>query len=191
MTYYLKNTKHTGNLQIVKKDPDNNAIKLQGVTFKIKNTSGQYIIAVNEANIVQKQVTGRIYLGNMQYTNNINQATEFKTDTNGLIEIINIIEGTYYVTETSVGNHETYELDDNYITWQAQTSGKTRNATVTVTRQKLQDTTRANMTTLKANILNIYNRRKYIKLSRKSMARHWAKWKRRKRQKWFIWRPIR
>ena len=167
INYSMPNIKHTGNLQIAKKDPDNNSIKLQGVTFKIKNASGQYIIAVNEGNVVQRQVTGRVYLGNMQYTTNINQATEFKTDANGLVEIINILEGKYYVTETSVGNYEAYELDDNYISWQAQTSGRTRNATVTVTRQRSQDTTRAYMTTLKANVLNMYNKRKYIKLSGK------------------------
>lgn len=165
----MPNIKYTGNLQIVKKDPDNLKLKLQGVTFRIKNGNG-YVIAVNESGQVQKTVTGRIYLGNMQYTSNPNGATEFKTDSNGLVEIINILIGKYTVEETSIGNYESYELDNNYISWSTGEKGTIAN--INVTRQKSQDTDKKYMTTLKATQLIANNKRKYIKLSRKSMARH-------------------
>ncbi len=164
----IKNIKHTGNLKIIKKDLDNSSLKLKDIGYKIRNSKGQYLIAVDDNGVVQKSPSGRIYLGNLKYTTDPSQATEFKTDVNGIIEIINIWEGDYTVEETSTGKYEAYDIDDKYISWSAQTKGTSRYAKVTVTRQTSLNTERPTMTTLYANTLTVYNRRKYIKISGKA-----------------------
>ena len=139
--YSLANAKYTGNLTIQKKDTSNNTV-LSGVTFKIANQDGKYLIAVDSNNQEQKTVTGKIYLSNFKVTNDDNQATEFITDNNGKIEIVNLLTGNYQVKEISVGDHYGYEVDDEYISWEANGTklGKGRLATVTVTRQKSYQT---------------------------------------------------
>lgn len=116
--YSLVNAKYTGNLTIQKKDASNNTI-LNGVSFKIMNASGRYLIAIDSNNQEQAKVTGSICLSNFKLTNNENQATEFITDNSGKIEIINLKTGNYQVKEISVGNHYGYEVDDDYISWEA------------------------------------------------------------------------
>lgn len=43
----MNNIKHVGDLRITKRDNDNSNVVLPNVTFKIRNSSGQYIIAVD------------------------------------------------------------------------------------------------------------------------------------------------
>ncbi len=166
----VKNIKHTGNLKIIKKDIDNNQIKLHNMGFKLINSRGYYLIAVDDNGKVQKTPEGRIFLGNLQYTKDASQATEFRTDKNGIIEIINLLTGDYTVEETSVGAYEGYDVDDKYIFWEndSKKSGTTRYAKVTVTRQTSLNTERPTMKTLYCNTLTIKNRRKYLKISGKT-----------------------
>ena len=211
--YSLTNEKHTGNLKIEKKDPDNSNV-LEGVSFIIRKrlstedeealrdfvngkgdlnangyleeddlriilryvTKKQELTAeqLNEADVngdgevdvsdmrlmIRKiqsagyvvgmqndesgnltsltTATGTVYLDNMQTTTNPNEATVFVTDKDGLIQIHNILIGSYVVEEISVGDGNFgYEVDDDYITWQANgQTGTGNNITVNVERQR-------------------------------------------------------
>ena len=142
--YSLINEKETGNLKLHKKDSDTGDI-LSGVGFKIRNSSGQYLIAVDESGNVQTRVTGTIHLGNLQTTDNIDSATEFFTDENGNLEIYNILTGTYTITETSLSDDDIdmgYDTDGDYIIWDTEDeSGKGNSIKVKVERQKSFNTT--------------------------------------------------
>ena len=165
LTYHLENIKHTGNLLIEKKDKETGN-PLEGMSFKIKDAEGKYIIAIDHNQEAQAKVTGTIHLGNLEYTTDENQGTEFITDSNGKIAIYNLLEGTYSVIETSVGDkYNGYEVDDDYITWEANgQQGEGRTATITVNRQKSTDT-EPNSTSTNGVTVTINNQRKYIKLS--------------------------
>ena len=79
----------TANLQIVKVDKDQNT-PLVGVGFKVQNRElGKYV-----------QVTN----GNVNYVDNIEDATEFITDSNGRIEIEQLLIGRYVAYETKNPN---------------------------------------------------------------------------------------
>ena len=164
--YVLKNTKQTGNIKIVKKDANNNSIVLPGISFKIRNASGQYIIAVDSNGKVQKEVTGTIHLGNVQTTTNINDATAFITDNNGMISIYNLLVGEYQVIETSIGDNFGYEVGDGYITWESNMgTGSGNNSSVEVTRKTSANTgTTAGTGDNLFDILTIKNKRAYIKI---------------------------
>ena len=162
----LLNKKQTGNLTIYKKD-ENTKIGLPGVSFKIKDSSGKYIIGVNSGGNTISRVTGTVHLSNMQTTSDSSKATEFITDSNGCIQIYNLLTDTYTVSEISVGSNFGYEVDNNYISWQ--TSGaitKGNNAKITVTRQTSSNTgTSSSGGDKVSSILNMMNRKKYIKIS--------------------------
>lgn len=131
----LTNEKRTGNLKINKKDV-NSGSPLKDVSFKIKASNGQYIIADSYGQ--QSEVIGYVYLTDLAYTTDVNKATEFVTDSNGGIGIYNLLIDTYQVIETSVGKNTEYEVDDDYISWESNNSansGVGRDATVTVNRQ--------------------------------------------------------
>jgi hypothetical protein len=138
----LENTKHTGNVKVIKKDNNNETIKLDGIGFKIKNEEGKYLIAVDHEGKIQKNPEGTIYLSNLQYTSEESEATEFKTDDIAELKIANLLTGKYTLIETSVGEHDDYyETDGDYIIWdteQGQEKGK--EAVIDVTRQKSYDT---------------------------------------------------
>ncbi len=165
-TTTVTNEKQTGNIKIVKKDANNNSIVLPGVTFKLRNASGQYIIAVDSNGKVQKQVTGTIHLGNIQTTTNINDATAFITDSNGIIRIYNIPTGRYQAIETSIGDNFGYEVGDGYITWESNVgTGSGNNSSVNVTRETSTNTgTSAGTGDNLFDILTIKNKRAYIKI---------------------------
>ncbi len=162
----ITNQKQTGNLRIVKKDQDSNTV-LEDVSFKIMDSSGKYIIAIDENGESLTSAKGTIYLSNMQTTDDESQATEFITDSNGEIKIYNIRTGTYTVREISVGdNNYGYEVDDNYISWNnGQADGTGASATMTVSRQTSDNT--SNSSNNAYDILTFNNRRKWIKLSGK------------------------
>ena len=109
-----------GNLRIAKKDADSGKA-LKGVEFTIKNSSGQYIQALDASKKVQASATGIIT--NIQFTKNEKKATKFLTDDKGIIELHNIPVDTYTIKETSVGKHYAYVLNKNNISWEA--NGKT------------------------------------------------------------------
>ena len=130
-----------GNLRIAKKDADSgNALK--GVGFKIKNSSGQYIQALNASKKVQASATGIIT--NIQFTKNEKKATKFLTDDKGIIELHNIPVDTYTINETSVGEHYAYVLNKNNISWEA--NGKTSTGQSVKVLIKGQSPTIANST---------------------------------------------
>ncbi len=160
----VPNEKQTGNLKIKKVDTDSGK-PLDGVTFKVKGEKG-YLIAHGSSGPV-RTVNGEICLKGASYTGNINEATSFITDKDGNIGIYNIWKGTYEVTEYSIGDHDTYELDPNYITWESSgRTGKGMTATIEVKRQKSQYTTESNPQAFQlADIITFKNRKKYTKIS--------------------------
>ena len=164
------NPKHTGNIQIMKKDKDSGKY-LSGVGFKVKNENDEYIIAVDQQGSEQSKVTGEILLDNLHYTQNEEEATEFFTNEYGLIGIYNIITGTYKVMETTIGeNNQGYEIDDDYISWETEEGkeiGQGRVATITVERQlsNYTEPDEENTASKHTNILTVNNKRKYVRLS--------------------------
>ena len=168
LDYTATNLKITGNLIIEKKDKDNDKYILDGIGFKIKNSDGKYLIALDENKKVQMKVNGKIYLGGLLTTTNPNGATEFITDSNSRVEIYNLLMGTYQVIETSIGDQFGYDVDADYVSWESSdSSGEGLTATVVVNRQKSQDTEleTANIENGKYDKLVVKNRRKYIKIS--------------------------
>ena len=120
--FSLANEKQTGNLQIIKRDQDiidEEQSYLENVEFKIMNTDNNYVVGIdNEGNKIQ-EVKGETYLSRMETTENEEEATTFITDSSGKIKVHNILIGTYYAKETSVGdNNYGYEVDDNYTSWE-------------------------------------------------------------------------
>lgn len=164
----ITNIKQTGNLKIVKKDTDTGEL-LAGMEFKVKDAQGKYIKAVDTKGKEQTRVTGTIYLGDIKTTTSSAVATTFVTDNKGIIEIRNILVGTYTVEETSVGNnYYGYDVDGDYITSIA--NGKTYYGTelsVTVQRQNLSDTAfnNTNVADNKKDVVEVKNQRKYVKTS--------------------------
>ena len=139
--FTLPNEKQTGNLKIYKKDADNNTYALPGVSFKIKNSSGQYIIGVDTNGKALSKVTGTVHLSDLQTTTNINSATEFITDDKGCIQIYNLLMGTYTVSEISIGDNFGYEVDNGFISWECNGAvGSGNRSTVTLTRQTSTNT---------------------------------------------------
>ena len=222
--YILTNTKDTGNLRIEKKDKDNDAIKLSGISFRIRkqistddeeeladfiegrgDINGNGYLEEDDTNIILKYVaekielteeqkiladvngdetvdivdmrllirkiqsagyvvgmekdtsgnlipittaTGMVHFDSMTTTNNPEEATIFVTDEEGLINIYNILAGSYIVEEISVGDNFGYDVDPNFISWEITNgNGETTtvdlstSAIVEVERQKSSDTT--------------------------------------------------
>ncbi|MCI8470837.1 MAG: hypothetical protein HFJ35_05120, partial [Clostridia bacterium] len=164
------NIKFTGNFQIKKVDKDTGK-PLEGVSFKLQSTTKGYVQAyTNDSTTYEPQLIGENRLTNLTYTSDINQATEFITNEDGIIGIYNILMDTpYYVHETSVGKNSQYEIDDNYIDWTYTSTNATNNksgtghtATITIVRQKSTDTNAVNTV---HDTLTVRNRKKYINLS--------------------------
>ena len=157
----ISNEEQTGNLRISKIDTDSGT-KLKGVVFKIKNSQGKYIQAVTEDGI-QTKVDKSILLKDLKDTDKENEATEFITNEEGIIEIHKLLIDTYEVIELSLGEENSnYEIDDNYISWESNVNknGKGRFAQVKVERQSSENTqdTINNYVTL----LTIKNKKKYV-----------------------------
>lgn len=157
----ILNEEQTGNLRISKIDTDSGK-KLAGVKFKIKNSNGAYIRAVTTEG-EQNEVKQSIHLTGLKDANEY-YATTFITNEEGIIEIHNLLIGDYQVIETSIGENDGYEIDDNYISWESNVNknGKGRIAKVRVEKQSSEntkDTTNNNVT-----MLTVKNKKKYIDL---------------------------
>ncbi len=106
----------------------------------------------------------KIQLTDQGTTTDPNAATTFITDSNGNIEIYNMLIDTYRIIETSVGNNIYYEVDANYISWTSNRgSGNGNTATVQVVRQSSVNT--SNTSNNSVNLITIKNRQKYVDLS--------------------------
>ena len=179
----VKNEKQTGNLKIQKKDADNDSMKLQGISFRIRRVTSNeclgsgYVIgmqgdAPSNATPIET-ATGTVYFADMKVTNNAEEATTFVTDEQGLIEIYNILIGEYVVEEISVGDHFGYDIDSEFISWEitnsdgaTSTVNQSTSATVQVVRQKSPNTRPevAEQGTDSADQIVTKNTRKYIKI---------------------------
>lgn len=53
---------------------------------------------------MEKDITGIVHVDDMKTVNTENEATIFTTNSDGIIEVRNILKGTYYVEEVSVGD---------------------------------------------------------------------------------------
>ena len=165
--YEFENTKYTGNLKIVKKDKDSGS-PMADVGYKLQAEEG-YVIGIDDNGNKITTARGQVHFSDMDYTQDISQATEFFTDDNGVSEILNIRIGTYTVIETSIKiDKYGYELDDNYIFWSSNMgSGQGAVGQVEVVRRKSFITTPKNHTLTDSDydIITFENRRKWIKLS--------------------------
>lgn len=170
-TVSISNIKYTGNLQIKKVDKTTGKA-IEGISFKIKSTSKGYIQAyTTNLATYQQQLVGENRLTNLTYTNDINHATEFITDSNGLVGIYNLLSvDTYEVHEVSVGKNTMYDVDDDYIEWNHSSdisfynkSGKGHIATPI--NIWLRETKYTNSVTNVHDTLTVKNQRKYINLS--------------------------
>ena len=103
--YNIVNKDITKDLVIYKVDEDNEQIKLEGVTFIFYNADTQEYIKEQIVNGDEVTYT---------YTPNRDEALVFETDTNGEINLPNIIEGKYIAYELSNPNYG-YEMIDGGI----------------------------------------------------------------------------
>ncbi len=180
---YMTNWKDTGNLKVIKKDIDSGK-PMGGVGFKLRGDEG-YVIGIDSGGSPIKVATGKVQLYNMEYTSDKSQATTFKTDDNGVLEVYNIRTGTYTVEEVSVNPDDYgYELDPEYVFCEGQQG--VMEGTVVVVRQKSYYTTgrpgesypgryvnvpgqgnNQNANTGVFNGIHFQNRRKWVKISGK------------------------
>ena len=172
-TCTLGNQKQTGNLKIIKQDADSEK-NLEGVSFKIKKKDENKYIQVKTGDGWKKDITGIVHVDDMKTVNTENEATIFTTNSDGIIEVRNILKGTYYVEEVSVGDiYFGYEVDDDYITWSYTStankdntgSGKGHIATVEVVARASYNTKEPPKEENRNEIVVFKNKRKYIKLS--------------------------
>lgn len=173
VVYEAKNKKQTGNLKIIKQDADSEK-NLEGVSFKIKKKDENKYIQVKTGDGWKKDITGIVHVDDMQTVDTENEATIFTTNSDGNIEVRNILKGTYYVEEVSVGDiYFGYEVDDDYITWSYTStankdntgSGKGHIATVEVVARASYNTKEPPKEENRNEIVVFKNKRKYIKLS--------------------------
>ena len=173
VVYEAKNKKQTGNLKIIKQDADSEK-NLEGVSFKIKKKDENKYIQVKTGDGWKKDITGIVHVDDMQTVDTENEATIFTTNSDGIIEVRNILKGTYYVEEVSVGDiYFGYEVDDDYITWSYTStankdntgSGKGHIATVEVVARASYNTKEPSKEENRNEIVVFKNKRKYIKLS--------------------------
>lgn len=181
VVYEAKNKKQTGNLKIIKQDADSEK-NLEGVSFRIKSKDENKYIQVKTGNEWKKDITGIVHVDDMQTVDTENEATIFTTNSDGIIEVRNILKGTYYVEEVSVGDiYFGYEVDDDYITWSYTStankdntgsgkghikgSGKGHIATVEVVARESYNTKEPPKEKNKNETIVFKNKRKYIKLS--------------------------
>lgn len=173
VVYEAKNKKQTGNLKIIKQDADSEK-NLEGVSFKIKKKDENKYIQVKTGDGWKKDITGIVHVDDMKTVNTENEATIFTTNSDGIIEVRNILKGTYYVEEVSVGDiYFGYEVDDDYITWSYTStankdntgSGKGHIATVEVVARASYNMKEPPKEENRNEIVVFKNKRKYIKLS--------------------------
>ncbi len=173
VVYEAKNKKQTGNLKIIKQDADSEK-NLEGVSFKIKKKDENKYIQVKTGDGWKKDITGIVHVDDMKTVDTENEATIFTTNSDGIIEVRNILKGTYYVEEVSVGDiYFGYEVDDDYITWSYTStankdntgSGKGHIATVEGVARAAYNTKEPPKEENRNEIVVFKNKRKYIKLS--------------------------
>ncbi len=178
--YIINNKKNTGNLNINKLDYDNRNLTISNVDFKlaIKDDDGseEYVVINNIGNGIAQGTTLISDNSGMRMTKNSSEATTFRTDNNGQIKILNMLEGTYEVKEISVGYNFGYDIDGNYIWYKTDEPDENGNyieqklsededgeIVVTVEHQSSLET--SNVNTNQYNRVYVYNKRKYIKVS--------------------------
>ena len=94
-------------ISLIKKDEKGTA--MSGATFKIKNSSGNYITATAKNNTLNNCY---VYSGT---TTSSSSATSFETNSNGMICVVLTPNGTYSAEETSSGNNS-YAINTSSIT---------------------------------------------------------------------------
>ena len=147
------------------------ATDLQLIVESKKNTA-YYVVATDSKGTYQgenSKVRGTISLTNIDFSSNSDDATIFVTDEEGKISILNMLTGDYIIEEVSVGNNFGYDVDPTYISYK-NSDGKViygNDIPVEVTKQSSTETgVDQNAETIKySNTKNIYNSKKYIKLS--------------------------
>ena len=143
-------------------------IQSEGYVVGMQNDSSGNLIPITTA-------TGTVHFDNMTTTNNPEEATTFITDEEGMIQIYNILTGSYVVEEISVGDNFGYDVDPNFIMWEISNSDGTitnvnqsTSSTIEITRQTSTDTSfteeTEEITQQNASEMTVKNRRKFIKI---------------------------
>jgi len=100
-----------GNLQIIKEDEDITEKRLAGVKFKIKNSSGKFLVIKDE----ESEITGNVTINSLSQIDYNGTGTTFITDSKGQITITNLPANVkYIVVEIENPNLGYVQLADDY-----------------------------------------------------------------------------
>lgn len=133
----VQNLRSSGDLRITKVDDNYNDLKLEGAEFKLKLVSSQYVgksnLWLGNDNSYEKSNDGNTYnyynsTSDDYLVDTVEQATKFRTDANGIINIKKIINGTYQIYETKAPKGYDITKQDGYD----KTTGMVYKGTVTI-----------------------------------------------------------
>lgn len=132
---YIYNVRQTGNLEIIKTDKDTNT-PMVGVQFRIKDSTGKYIILTNTEGTEYRKISKTVKVAGLKTTTDASLATIFQTNENGKILIYNLLIGTYTLEEVNTGTYKGYDVKDGNYIYKNGTKIGSGNLTVSVTRQR-------------------------------------------------------
>ena len=135
----LPNEKQVGELQIEKEDDRNTNKKLPNVEFLIKSSLKNQYIKIKVSGSWQKRVVGTVYIDDtkdwrnkptLDYTSNPDEATIFVTDSNGKINVKNLLASsdgedviTYTMEEIKNPNYGYLSDSDQYKNYKVNYKG--------------------------------------------------------------------
>ena len=135
----LQNEKQVGELQIEKEDDRNTNKKLPNVEFLIKSSLKNQYIKIKVSGSWQKRVVGTVYIDDtkdwrnkptLDYTSNPDEATIFVTDSNGKINVKNLLASsdgedviTYTMEEIKNPNYGYLSDSDQYKNYKVNYKG--------------------------------------------------------------------
>lgn len=135
----LQNEKQVGELQIEKEDDRNTNKKLPNVEFLIKSSLKNQYIKIKVSGSWQKRVVGTVYIDDtkdwrnkptLDYTSNPDEATIFVTDSNGKINVKNLLASsdgedviTYTMEEIKNPNYGYLSDSDKYKNYKVNYKG--------------------------------------------------------------------
>ena len=180
------NVKQTSNLFIEKVDSRNTNKKLPNVSFvlkaqrdkdishaenRYKNIDNKYVrIKTSDNGDWEKEVTGTVYIKDIDYVSSIDDATVFITGEQGKLEIYNLLMSTngadiikYHIEEIKNENYGYLSDDDKYKNFRVTFGSNAPNGWVTLTR--LPSTETENTSSKKGENVQVKNEQMYMRAS--------------------------
>ena len=180
------NVKQTSNLFIEKVDSRNTDKKLPNVSFilkaqrdkdishaenRYKNIDNKYVrIKTSENGNWEKEVKGTVYIKDIDYVSNVNDATTFITGENGRLEIYNLLMSTngadiikYHLEEVKNENYGYLSDNDKYKNFRVDYGNNAPDGWVTLTRMPSTET--EDTSSKKGYDVEIKNEQMYIRAS--------------------------